>query len=66
MKPDGRNLTPMRALPLLRQLDEHVHALAQEARWSGIRSAVEDVRTALDNHVKLGIARAKRRKARKP
>ncbi len=58
MKYDGRNLTPLKALYLLRALD------GVPEDWRG-HYAVRNTRDALADFVKYGLAKARRRKARK-
>lgn len=56
-KPDDRNLTPLRALPLLLQVTA-AHAGRDE---SDKYRAMRDVKEALEKHVRYGF-RSKRRK----
>lgn len=61
MKPDGRNLTPTRALPLLRGLDAaRHHLIAASGPDNGARYAFDAVREALDAHIRLGLAKKRR------
>lgn len=62
---DERNLTPARALPLLRSLDEHHRQLVRTSETNGLAWVLDRVREALDGHVRYGLARAKRRATRK-
>lgn len=56
-----KQLTPLRALPLLRQMTEARVADNQTQR----NQALDAARDSLEEHVKFGLEQARRRKRRK-